>query len=150
MEGGEFFVSTDRALLDLDFIHRFLSQESYWAKDIPYEKVRMAAEHSLNFGLYHRLGEEVRQAGYARVLTDYARIAYLADVFVDSEWRGKGLSRLLIDAVMVHPDLQTLKRWMLHTMDAHGLYRQYGWEVADPQGKYMERMNANFPGQMQA
>jgi GNAT superfamily N-acetyltransferase len=135
---GEFTISTDRAKLDLRFIHEYLSKESYWVRGIPFEKVVAAADHSLNFGLYH--GD--RQIGYARILTDYARVAYLADVFVIEAYRGRGLSKWLIQQIMLHPDLQGLKRWMLHTRDAHGLYAQNGWGAAAKPETYMEIYNA--------
>jgi GNAT superfamily N-acetyltransferase len=133
----EFELSTDRAKLDLDFIYDYLSKESYWCQGIPFEKVVKAADHSLNFGLYHR----GRQVGYARIITDYSRVAYLADVFIIADYRGRGLSKWLVECIMAHPDLQGLRRWMLHTLDAHGLYRQFGWsEPAKPE-TYMEIYN---------
>jgi GNAT superfamily N-acetyltransferase len=134
---GDYLISTDRAKLDLRFIHDYLSKESYWVQGIPFERVVAAADHSLNFGLYY--GD--RQVGYARILTDYARVAYLADVFVIGEFRGRGLSKWLVQVIMSHPDLQGLKRWMLHTRDAHGLYEQFGWGVAAKPETYMEIYN---------
>lgn len=116
-------ISTDREKLDLNFVHGYLSNESYWAQGIPFPKVVAAADHSLNFGLYD--GE--RQIGYARVVTDYARVAYLADVFITPQYQRQGLSKWLMEFIMAYPDLQGLRRWMLHTRDAHGLYGQYGW-----------------------
>lgn len=136
MENG-FTISTDRSKLDLPFIHAYLSGESYWVQGMPFEKLAIAVEHSLNFGLYHF----DRQIGYARVVTDYSRIAYLADVFVIAAYRGRGLSKFLIAEVMAHPDLQGLRRWMLHTRDAHGLYRQMGWADAAKPETYMEVYN---------
>jgi GNAT superfamily N-acetyltransferase len=134
---GEYTISTDRARLDLRFIHEYLSKESYWLQRVPFEKVVSAADHSLNFGVYH--GE--RQIGYARILTDYARVAYLADVFIISECRGRGLSKWLMGVIMAHPELQGLRRWMLHTQDAHGLYRQFGWGAPAKPEAYMEVYN---------
>ena len=131
---GEFSVSTDADRLDLAFIHQFLSTEAYWSIGIPVSKVKKAAEHSLNFGLYHH----DRQVGYARIITDYARIAYLADVFIIPEYRGRGLAKFLMEQIMGHPDLQGLRRWMLQTSDAHGLYRQFGWGPAAKPETYME------------
>lgn len=131
---GEFSVSTDRQRLDLPFIHAYLSGESYWCQNIPFERVQMAADRSLNFGLYHL----DRQIGYARIITDYARVAYLADVFIIADYRGKGLSKWLMEQIMAHPDLQGLLRWMLHTRDAHGLYREFGWGEAAKPETYME------------
>lgn len=133
----EFAISTDSAQLDLRFIHNYLSKESYWGQGIPFEKVGIAADHSLNFGLYHK----DRQIGYARIVTDYARVAYLADVFVISEYRGRGLSKWLMQVIMSHPDLQGLRRWMLHTRDAHGLYTPFGWTSPEKPETYLEKYN---------
>ena len=131
----EYSISTDRDKLDLKFIHDFLSKESYWVRNISFEKVEKAADHSLNFGLYH----QDRQIGYARIITDYSRVAYLADVFVIPAYRGKGLSKWLMEQIMSYPDLQGLRRWILHTSDAHGLYSQFGWTSAAKPETYMEK-----------
>ena len=134
---GEFSVSTDREKLDLAFLHGFLSKEAYWCLNIPFDRVKKSVENSLNFGLYHN----DRQIGYARVITDYSTIAYLGDVFVISEYRGKGLSKWLMQQVMDHPDLQGLRRWLLLTADAHELYKKFGWlPIAKPE-VYMELFN---------
>jgi GNAT superfamily N-acetyltransferase len=137
IENGEFTISTDRARLDLPFIHRYLSEESYWVPGMPFEKLVAAVENSLNFGLYHL----DRQIGYARVVTDFSRVAYLADVFILTEYRGRGLSKWLVGQIMAYPDLQGLRRWMLHTRDAHGLYAQFGWGAAARPETYMELYN---------
>lgn len=134
---GEFSISTEKERLDLIFIHDYLSKESYWAQGIPFGKVAAAADHSLNFGLYH--GE--RQIGYARIVTDFARVAYLADVFIIDEFRGRGLSKWLMEVILAHPDLQGLRRWMLHTRDAHGLYAQFGWGAPEKPETYLEMYN---------
>lgn len=115
-------VSTDRNRLDIDMVHGFLSQ-SYWAKGIPRATVIRSIEGSLCFGLY--VGEI--QIGFARMITDGATFAYLADVFVLEEHRGRGLSKWLMQVIMEHPDLQGLRRMMLATRDAHGLYRKFGF-----------------------
>jgi GNAT superfamily N-acetyltransferase len=133
----DYSISTDRARLDLRFIHNYLSNESYWVPGLPFEKVVAAADHSLNFGVYHG----GRQVGYARIVTDYARVAYLADVFIIEEYRGKALSKWLMEVILAYPDLQGLKRWMLHTKDAHGLYEQFGWGPAAKPETYMEINN---------
>ena len=140
---GEYSVSTDRQRLDLAFIHAYLSGESYWAQGISPEKVERIMDHSLNFGLYH----QDRQIGYARIITDYARVAYLADVFIITAYRGRGLSKWLMEQIMGHPDLQGLRRWMLHTRDAHGLYAQFGWGGAAKPETYMEIYDATGYGQ---
>ena len=131
---GDYLISTDKRLLDLSVIHGFLA-ESYWAAGIPLEVVVRSIEHSLAFGLYH--GE--RQIGFARVVTDYATFAYLADVFVLEEFRGRGLGEWLIEAVMSHAELQGLRRWMLATRDAHGLYRKSGFEDLKRPASIMEK-----------
>jgi GNAT superfamily N-acetyltransferase len=128
-EREDYLISTDPALLDLDVIHGFLVR-STWSAGIPRELVRRALANSLAFGLY----KGGRQIGMARVTTDFATFAYLADVFILEEFRGRGLSRWLMDAVHAHPDLQGLRRWLLATSTAAGLYRKVGWSpVARPE-----------------
>lgn len=130
----EYCISTDASLLDLKAVHRFLSTQSYWCPGIPFEKVERAAAHSLCFGLYH----QQKQIGYARIISDLTTVAYLGDVYVLPEYRGQGLSKWLMQTIMSHPDLQGLRRWMLATKDAHGLYKQFGWTpMANPE-KWME------------
>ncbi len=136
----DFSISTDRERLDLQVIHDFLSKESYWVQGISLEKVILAADHSLNFGVYH----QDRQVGYARVITDFTRIAYLADVFIITAYRGRGLSKWLVKTILGHPDLQDLRRWMLHTKDAHGLYQQLGWTTAVKPETYLEIYKPNI------
>lgn len=116
-------ISTDRARLDVALIHEFL-RTSYWAKDIPREVVERSIEHSLCFGA-HRGGKQI---GFARMVTDYATFGYLADVLVVPEERGRGVSKAMLTAIRAHPDLQGLRRWLLATRDAHGLYAQFGFE----------------------
>ena len=113
----EFTISTERARLDVALIHEFLSESSYWAQGRPREVVERSIEHSLCFGLYH--GE--RQVGFARVITDYATFAWIADVFVIEEFRGRGLAQWLCEVMLAHPELQRLRRWVLATKDAHEL-----------------------------
>jgi len=146
---GEFMVSDERGLLDLDVIHGYLLR-SYWAENIPREVVERSIAGSLCFGLYH-LGESRpqdgagvsapaprTQIGFARTVTDCATFAYLADVFVLEQWRGRGLSKLMMRSLMAHPQLQGLRRWMLATADAHGLYRQFGFDAQADPGRIME------------
>ena len=135
---GEFLVTTDPARLDLEVIHSFLVR-SYWAEGVPRETVARSIANSLCFGVYH--GEE--QVGFARIITDYATFAYLADVFILESHRGKGLSKFLMECVVNYPHLQGLRRWMLATLDAHGLYAQYGFEPATP-GRFMQRYNPDI------
>ena len=123
-------ISTDPARLDLPAIHRFLST-SYWAPGLPMDVLARAVAGSLCFGLYR--GPE--QAGFARIITDRATFAYLCDVFVLEEHRGRGLSKWLMEVIMAHPDLQGLRRFQLVTRDAHGLYEQFGFRPpAKPEG----------------
>jgi len=127
-------IDSDPSRLDLDVIHGFLCQ-SYWAEGIPRDTVRRAVEGSLCFGAY----AGARQVGFARVVTDGATFAYLADVFVVESHRGRGLSRRLMEAVVSHPKLQGLRRWMLATRDAHGLYAEYGFTPLKAPERFMER-----------
>ena len=130
----DYIISTERARMDIPFIHHYLSTESYWCKGIPLEVVQRSVEHSLNFGVF--LGKE--QVGYAKVVTDFATVAYLGDVFIIRDHRGKGLSKWLMQQVMAHPDLQGLRRWILLTRDAHELYKQYGWQPIASPDRWME------------
>jgi GNAT superfamily N-acetyltransferase len=135
----DYCISTDKSRLDTDAIHEFLSTKAYWCLNIPKDKVETGIEHSLCFGVYRNQ----QQIGFARVISDFAAIAYLGDVYIVEEERGKGLSKWLMETVMTHPDLQGLRRWILLTGDAHGLYRQFGWkELADP-ARWMELHNKN-------
>jgi GNAT superfamily N-acetyltransferase len=131
---GEFLLSTDRARLDLDVIHRFLTN-CYWAKGITREVVARSIEHSLCFGVYDGGGA---QAGFARVVSDYATVAYLGDVFILESYRGHGLSKWLMECIMQHPALQNFRRWILLTRDAHGLYSQFGFTPVTAPERYME------------
>ena len=134
-----FTVTTDRARLDRDVIHRFLAS-SYWAENIPRAVVDKAIDNSLCFGLL----EESRQIGFARVMTDCATFAYLADVFVLPDHRGAGLGKWLIECVMSHPELQGLRRRLLGTRDAHGLYRQFGFTPLKHPEIFMEIVNRDL------
>jgi GNAT superfamily N-acetyltransferase len=131
---GEFLISTDPARLDRSVIHQFLT-ECYWAKGIPAEVVSRSIDHSLCFGVYDGQGAQV---GFARVVTDFATVAYLGDVFVLASHRGRGLSKWLMEAIGQHPGLQGLRRWMLVTGDAHGLYSQFGFTPVAAPEKWME------------
>jgi Sortase and related acyltransferases len=118
---GEFTISTNKSKLSVYYIHEFLSQQSYWAKDIPRHTVQKCIEASLCFGVYH----QGRQIGFARAITDEASFAYLADVFIDQAWHGRGLSKWLMQVIMQYPGLQGLRRMTLATRDAHELYRKF-------------------------
>lgn len=133
-------ISDDPARLDVDLIHRYLSQESYWAKGIPRALAVKSIAHSLPFGIYLADGSQV---GFARVITDRATFAYLADVFVLPPHRGLGLTKGLMETIGAHPDLQGLRRWLLATQDAHGLYRRYGFQPLSQPERLMERRQIN-------
>ena len=137
---NNFIISTDKRKLNVVFIHDYLCNESYWAKNIPVDVVEKSINGSCCFGLYvnenaNRLVN--KQVGFARVVTDYATFAYLADVFIVEEFRGKGLSKWLVEFIMIHPDLQGLRRWLLATKDAHGLYKKSGFLPLDKPERIM-------------
>ena len=120
-------VTTDPDDLDIELVHSFVSN-SYWAKGIPLQTLQKSIANSLVFGVYNESNEQV---GFARVITDRATFAYLGDVFVIESYRGKGVSKLLMEAVCSHSDLQGLRRFMLATSDAHGLYSQFGFQSVE-------------------
>lgn len=129
-----FHISTDKKLLDINLIHKYLDQDSYWAQGIPIDRLKRAIENSMCFGVY----QDKNQIGFARVTTDKATFAYIADVFILPDFRGQGLSKWLIQSIVNHPDLQGLRRWSLATADAHGLYKQFGFtEITRPE-RWME------------
>jgi GNAT superfamily N-acetyltransferase len=148
---GEFLISTDQARLDLELIHNFLTN-CYWAKGIPRDVVARSIEHSLCFGIYDESGVEflslakpVRpgtprnvQIGFARVISDFATIAYLGDVFVLESHRGRGLGKWMMECIVQHPALQSLRRWILLTRDAHELYAKVGFTPLKAPQRYME------------
>lgn len=132
-----FTISTDPARLDIDVICDFLSR-SYWANDRPRERIERSLANSLVFGLH----DEEKQIGLARVVTDYATFAWLCDVFIDDAYRGKGLGKWLMETILDHPDLQGLRRWLLATRDAHGLYSQFGWKPLEKPERWMGRSSS--------
>ncbi|HKN13871.1 MAG TPA: GNAT family N-acetyltransferase [Candidatus Binatus sp.] len=137
METGRFLISTDRSKLDVDVIHGFLAR-SYWAAGIPRATVERAIENSLCFGVY----DGADQVGFARVISDFATYAYIADIFILEPYRERGLGKELMASIMAHPDLQGLPRWSLGTRDAHGLYVQFGFKPVDnPSPIMMEIVN---------
>jgi GNAT superfamily N-acetyltransferase len=137
-EGG-FVVSDDPSRLDFAVVHAFLT-DCYWSPGIPMDVVRRAAANSMCFGVYETATG--RQLGYARVISDRATYAYLADVFVLETFRGRGLSKLLMRAITSHAALQGLRRWMLMTRDAHGLYEQFGFTAMKDATRAMEKVDA--------
>ncbi len=130
---GHYTISTDPARLDLDFVHGFLANESYWAKGIDRDTVERSVKHSLNFGLYTPTG----QVGYLRIITDYATYAYISDVFVAAPYRGQGLAQMLMRCAMAHPELQGFRKWDLDTRDAQSLYYRFGFRVSPTPGTHM-------------
>jgi GNAT superfamily N-acetyltransferase len=132
-------ITNDRSRMDLAVIHGYLAGESYWARNVPLAVLARALDHSLCFAALD--GEAL--AGFARVITDYATFAYLADVFVLPTHRGQGIAKQLMQAVLAHPDLQSLRRWHLVTRDAHPLYAQYGFRELETPDRHMERTKKN-------
>jgi GNAT superfamily N-acetyltransferase len=133
---GEYHLTTDVEAFQFDVVHRYLSEVAYWSPGISREKVERAARHSLAFGLFH--GDA--QIGYARMITDTATFAYLADVFVLPEHQGAGLGQWMMECVFAHPDLQGLRRMMLVTSTAHGLYERYGFGAPKHPERIMEKV----------
>lgn len=134
-QNGEFLISTDRNLLQIDVIHRYLSEESYWAQNRTREQTETAIKNSLPFGVYK--GEN--QIGFARVVTDFATFAYLGDVFILEEFRGRGLSKWLMEVIINHQDLQGFRRWILATYDAHTLYEKFEFAALRFPERWMEK-----------
>jgi len=129
---GEYVISTDPRRLDVALVHEFLAR-AYWSVGLPRDVFERALAHSLAFGLYGPAG----QVGFARIVTDHATFAYLADVFVLEAFRGRGLGKWLVEVAVTLPELQGLRRWLLATADAHELYRRFGFTDAAP-GRLME------------
>lgn len=134
-QNGEFIISTDRERLQIGVIHKFLSEESYWARERTLEQTETAIKNSLPFGVYR----SENLIGFARVVTDYATFAYLGDVFILDEFRGRGLSKWLMETITNHPDLQNFRRWILATKDAHALYEKFGFAALKFPDRWMER-----------
>ncbi len=135
IEKDGFLISTDPDKLQIDVIHRFLSEDSYWAQNRSRSQTETAIKNSLPFGVYK--GEN--QVGFARVVTDFATFAYLGDVFVLDQFRGIGLSKFLMESIVEHPDLQGLRRWILATRDAHTLYEKFGFHGLVHPERWMEK-----------
>ena len=130
---NDFIITTDKSKIDATYVHHFLSH-SYWAKDIPMETVQKSIEGSLCFSVFY-LNQQI---GFARVITDEATFAYLADVFIDENFRGRGLSKWLMEIIVSYPSLQGLRRFLLATRDAHDLYKKFGFEPLKNTDKWME------------
>lgn len=138
-QNGEFTISTDRARLEIDAIHKFLSEESYWAKERTRSQCETAIKNSLPFGVY----KDENLVGFARVVTDFATFAYLGDVFILNEFRGQGLSKWLMEVIISHPELQGLRRWILATKDAHALYEKFEFTALKFPERWMEKTAPN-------
>jgi GNAT superfamily N-acetyltransferase len=132
---GEFLISDDKDRFQLDVIQKYLSEESYWAQGRRREDTEKAIENSICFGVYYL----EQQVGFARVITDKATFAYIGDVFILADHQKKGLSKRLMEAILSHPELQNLRRWILATKDAHGLYAQFGFHELKFPDRWMER-----------
>ena len=131
-----FYISTENEKMDIDLIHSFLKR-SYWAEGISKEIIRRSIEGALCFGVF----ESDKQVGFARMITDRATFAYLADVFIIEEYRGLGLSKWLMDVILSYPDLQGLRRIMLATRDAHELYKKFGFTPLNNVDRWMHIHN---------
>jgi len=137
----QFELSTDREQMQPEVIHTFLKR-SYWATGRRKEVMLRSIEHSLPFGIF--FGQ--RQIGFARVVTDYSTFAWIADVFIDEEFRGRGLSKWLMQSILAHPELQGLRRWVLSTRDAHELYRRFGFKSIQSPECWMEIYDSSSDG----
>ena len=131
----KYLITTDADKVDIDVVHQYLSEQSYWAKGIPREVVARSVQHSICFSVLH----EDALIGFARVVSDHATVAYLGDVFVLPAHRGQGLSTWLMECITAHPDLQGLRRWMLATTDAHGLYAKFEFTAVKAPERWMEK-----------
>jgi len=138
----QFTISTDSSRLDMNAVYDFLSR-SYWAKTRPRERTDAAFTNSLVFGIYNEGGNMV---GMSRVVTDFCIVAYLCDVFIDEAARGHGLGKWLMQSMLDHPNLKHVRRWLLATDDAHGLYQQFGFVPLTEIEKWMQRLRP-FPGE---
>lgn len=136
----DYTIDTSIEMLDIDTIHHYLSKEAYWCLGIPRETIETAINNSICFGVYFNN----EQVGFARMISDKATFAYLADVFILSEHQGKGLSKWMMECIQDHPELQGLRRVMLATSDAHGLYKQYGFSELEKPALFLEINNKDI------
>ena len=133
-------INTDRSKLNIKIIHDYISTKSYWGKGRSLEVVKKSIDNSFCFGIYFKDD----MIGFARVVTDYATFAWIADVFILQEHRGKGLSKWLMETILNHPELQGFRRWVLSTKDAHELYRKFGFRELNKPERWMERPDPNM------
>lgn len=134
----DFTITTDKSKMDVLAIHDFLSKHSGWSNNIPFDRVKTSIDNSLNFGLFHN----GKQIGFARVISDFSTIAYLGDIYVLENYRGQGLSKKMMEAVIGHPNLQGLRRWILLTSTADWLYKKFGFTELPQPELYMERFDS--------
>jgi GNAT superfamily N-acetyltransferase len=127
-------ISTDKSLIDFEIVYNYLENDSYWSKGVTAKRLKKGIENSMCFGVYY----QNKQAGFARVVTDKATFAYLCDVFILADHRRSGLSKWLMQTIIQHPELQGLRRWSLATLDAHGLYAQFGFTALSRPENWME------------
>jgi GNAT superfamily N-acetyltransferase len=137
---ANFIISDEKEKLTAEYIHDYLANKSYWAENIPLETVKKSIDGSICFGMY----DDGKQIGFARVVTDKATFGYLADVFIDENYRAQGLSKWLMEVIMAYPELQGLRRWMLGTRDAHSLYEKFGFEPLENPKRVMHIYNADI------
>ena len=137
---GEYTISTDYERLDLALIHDFISNQSYWGQGRKIETVQRSLDHSLNFGIF----KDNQQVGFARVVTDFATFAWVADVFILEGHRGRGLAKWLMETILAHPESQGFRRWVLATRDAQELYRQFGFMELKRPERWMERRDPHM------
>ena len=135
----DFTITTDKSKMDIVAIHDFLSKYSGWSDNIPFDRVKTSIDNSLNFGLFHN----DKQIGFARIISDFATIAYLGDIYVLDNYRGQGLSKKLMDSIIEHPNLKGLRRWILLTSTADWLYEKYGFTKLPKPELYMELFDPN-------
>lgn len=135
---GSIHITTDRSKMDIDLIYNFLTN-AYWSTGKPKWVVKKSIKNSLCFGVFYKN----QQVGFARVITDYVTFAYIADLFILEEFRGKGISKLLIKHILEYKKLIKMKKWILATKDAHALYEKFGFEVVKDSKKYMELISEN-------
>jgi len=140
---GEYWVTTDNSKLDFEIIHNWITN-SYWAEGRSREIMRKVMNNSLNFGLFIKESSSEKQIGFARVVTDYHTFAYLCDVIIDNAYRGRGMGKFLMDAVMNYPELKLMKRWLLFTKDAHKLYEKFGFAKDETPEKTMVKRNPDL------
>ncbi len=138
---GDYCISSDPSRLDLAFVHNWLSNVSYWSSGIPLKLVERLVRHSFCAGVYHKSGQQV---GFGRVVSDYTTFAWVTDVFIIDEHRGKGLSVELMNFIMDHPEMRVIRRWLLGTDLAHGLYRKLGFDDLDHPENFLTKHRSNM------